>query len=84
MNATSGPPRPPATNLYHRVPLIGSGWSPCDETDRQEILGIDPGTSPLWLGAPPHLRREYADGRIDSREFWRALRQWFRFEERAA
>ena len=85
MNATSGPPRPPATILYHRVAPIGSGcWSLLNEAQRQESLGVDPGASPLWLQAPPNVRRDYADGQIDSGEFWRALRQWLRFEERAA
>lgn len=85
MNATGGPPRPPATILYHRFPPIGAGLSPLsEEAFRQQLLGCDPGASRLWLLAAPYLRHEYADGRISEAEFWRALRQWLRFEERAA
>ena len=85
MNGTGGLPGPPAALRYHRVLPIGSRlWSLRDEALRQELLGVDAGASPLWLQAPPHLRRDYAGGRIDSGEFWRSLQQWLRFEERAA
>ena len=63
--------------------LIGSRfWTFADETHRHEFLGVDPGASRLWLLAPPQLRRDYADGRIDEREFWRAPGQWLDLGER--
>ena len=60
------------------------GWAMLDELGRERFLGVDPRCSRLWLHAPPHLRRQYADGRIDAEEFWRATRQWLEFETRAA
>ena len=61
-----------------------SGWASLDEVDREEFLRVDPGASRLWRLAPPHLRRDYTDGHVDSTSFWNQLRRWLVFEGRAA
>lgn len=46
------------------------------EIERAEAFGVDPGSSRVWIYAPWHLRREFADGRIDREDFWLRLRRW--------
>jgi hypothetical protein len=80
-NATGGLPQPTAADHYLSQTPIGGGWSLQGEIERESWLGVSPSASPLWLLAPPGLRRRYADGQATTDEFWRALRQWIRFEE---
>jgi hypothetical protein len=51
---------------------------------RERLYGVEPPSSPLWLKAPPHLRRRYLDGYIDKWAWWNQLARWLEFEERVA